>query len=102
MVLGSEHELIPGDLISSRIRDAVAPGGGSFFSPARITGKMNDAVEMLEREMIQQGLARTRNNKSRLARELGISRSNLILKIAKYGLGKATDDDDVEVVEALP
>ncbi len=39
--------------------------------------------------MISQGLARTRHNKSRLARELGISRSNLILKIAKYGLDEA-------------
>ena len=51
-------------------------------------------------EMIQQGLTRTRNNKSRLARELGISRSNLILKIAKYGLGKG-DDDDLDAAEAL-
>ena len=36
--------------------------------------------------MIHQGLIRTHHNKSQLARELGISRSNLILKIAKYGL----------------
>jgi two-component system response regulator HupR/HoxA len=52
--------------------------------------------------MISQGLNRTRNNKSRLARELGISRSNLILKIAKYGLDKgaasAEEDEPEEVV----
>jgi len=36
---------------------------------------------------------RTGNNKSRLARELGISRSNLILKIAKYGLDKGLPPD---------
>jgi DNA-binding NtrC family response regulator len=38
--------------------------------------------------MIAQGLQRTKGNKSRLARELGISRSNLILKIQKYALEK--------------
>jgi DNA-binding NtrC family response regulator len=65
-------------------------------------GKMNDAVETLEREMISQGLSRTKGNKSRLARELGISRSNLILKIQKYELEKgsasAAEEDDAEVL----
>jgi DNA-binding NtrC family response regulator len=64
---------------------------------------LNEAVEILEREMIQQGLTRTRNNKSRLARELGISRSNLILKIAKYGLdkgGPSADDEEGEEASA--
>ena len=63
------------------------------------SGKLNEAVEQLEREMIFQGLERTRYNKSRLSRELGISRSNLILKIAKYGLdkpGRSGDDDGDE------
>ncbi len=109
LVLGSDLETIPGELISSRIRDSVSPStaGGSFFASARAHGKLNEAVELLEREMISQGLTRTRNNKSRLARELGISRSNLILKIAKYGLdkgggggGDADDDRDIEEVSA--
>jgi DNA-binding NtrC family response regulator len=67
------------------------------------TGRLNDAVEQLERQMISQGLARTRGNKSRLARELGISRSNLILKIQKYALekpGQARHDDDGDEPEA--
>jgi len=88
LVLGSDLETIPGELISSRIRDAVLPGAATpLFASARGHGKLNDAVEHLERELIHQGLVRTGHNKSRLARELGISRSNLILKIAKYGLG---------------
>jgi transcriptional regulator with PAS, ATPase and Fis domain len=88
LVLGGDLELLPAELISSRIRDAVVPGASSLLSTARVTGKLHEAVETLEREMIHQGLLRTGNNKSRLARELGISRSNLILKIAKYGLDK--------------
>jgi two-component system, NtrC family, response regulator HupR/HoxA len=87
LVLGSDLETIPGELISSRIRDAVLPGAAPLLPSTRANGKLNDAVEHLERELIQQGLHRTGHNKSRLARELGISRSNLILKIAKYGLG---------------
>ncbi|MBU8897425.1 sigma-54-dependent Fis family transcriptional regulator [Corallococcus sp. H22C18031201] len=92
LVLGGDQDTIPGDLLSSRIRDAVVPGGGPFVAP-RAHGKLHEAVEALEREMIHQGLVRTRNNKSRLARELGISRSNLILKIARYGLNKGLPDD---------
>jgi transcriptional regulator with PAS, ATPase and Fis domain len=87
LVLGGDLELIPAELISSRIRDAV-PTGSSVVATARANGKLHDAVETLERDMIHQGLLRTGYNKSRLARELGISRSNLILKIARYGLDK--------------
>ncbi len=92
LVLGGDLEFLPAELISSRIRDAVTPGvmagGGS-----RAGGRLNEAVEALEREMIHQGLLRTGNNKSRLARELGISRSNLILKIARYGLDPGLPPD---------
>ncbi len=106
LVLGGDAEIIPADLISSRIRDAVTGASGTaVIGAARLTpqaafGKLNDAVESLERDMISQGLARTRGNKSKLARELGISRSNLILKIQKYGLGKGDDGDGGEEAEA--
>ncbi|MBF5044020.1 sigma-54-dependent Fis family transcriptional regulator [Aggregicoccus sp. 17bor-14] len=100
LVLGSDLETIPAELVSSRIRDAVLPGAVPFLAQARINGRLNDAVEQLERELIQQGLLRTSHNKSRLARELGISRSNLILKIAKYGLGPAGGGSDSGAEEA--
>jgi len=99
LVLGGDLEVLPAELLSSRIRDAVVPGGGPFM-PARAHGRLHEAVEALEREMIHQGLVRTRNNKSRLARELGISRSNLILKISRYGLDKGLPDDDGTEMEA--
>jgi two-component system, NtrC family, response regulator HupR/HoxA len=94
LVLGGDLELLPAELISSRIRETVSPGGSSpLLTTARATGRLHEAVELLEREMIHQGLVRTGNNKSRLARELGISRSNLILKIARYGLDKGLPPD---------
>ncbi len=105
LVLGGDVEVIPGELISSRIRDGVSgAAGASVIGVSRMAlmpqGKLNDAVELLEREMISQGLQRTAGNKSRLSRELGISRSNLILKIQKYGLERpgesAADDPEVQ------
>ncbi|MBE2250867.1 MAG: sigma 54-interacting transcriptional regulator [Myxococcus sp.] len=104
LVLGGEQEQLTPDLLSSRIRDTVSGAiGTNVIGGSRLTvvpaGRLNDAVEQLEREMLSQGLQRTRNNKSRLARELGISRSNLILKIQKYGLekpGAPVDDEEAE------
>ena len=55
---------------------------------ARLQGKLKDALEELERDMIREGLRRTGWNKSKLAKELGISRAGLIMKVEKYGLDK--------------
>ena len=49
-------------------------------------GKLRDVLEQVESEIIKEGLKRTRWNKSQLAKELGISRAGLILKVEKYGL----------------
>ena len=38
---------------------------------------------------IAEGLTRTNGNKTRLAKELGISRANLIMKVQKYNLERA-------------
>ena len=54
----------------------------------KFSGKLKDAMEELERTMIKEGLRRTKWNKSRLAKELGISRAGLINKVEKYGLDK--------------
>jgi DNA-binding NtrC family response regulator len=94
LVLGGDVEELPVELVSPRVREAdptlhaaqrgaFVPWGGS--PPA---GNLKDAVEALEREMINQGLIRTHWNKSQLAKELGISRSNLIQKCAYYGLDR--------------
>ena len=93
LVLGSDQEIIPAELISPRILQAV-PEGTKRQARQVHSGRLNDMVENLEREVIRAGLERTGYNKSRLARELGISRSNLILKISRYGLEPATSSDD--------
>jgi transcriptional regulator with PAS, ATPase and Fis domain len=49
---------------------------------------LKDSLEELEKTMIREGLRRTNWNKSRLAKELGISRAGLIMKVEKYNLDK--------------
>jgi two-component system, NtrC family, response regulator HupR/HoxA len=94
LVLGGELEELPGDLLSARIRDgdnggALARASGSNGPRgAASSGTLKDAVESVEREMIHQGLIRTHWNKSQLAKDLGISRSNLIQKCTYYGLDR--------------
>ena len=85
---GSEGKVGP-ELLSQPIRDAVAgSGGGSKGMSLKFAGKLKDAMEELEKAMIKEGLRRTKWNKSKLAKELGISRAGLIMKVEKYGLDK--------------
>jgi DNA-binding NtrC family response regulator len=49
-------------------------------------GSMEEAILTIQRRMIHSGLIRTGWNKSRLARELGLSRTTLIKKIRELGL----------------
>ncbi len=62
-------------------------------------GNLGEAVSALEQEMIQQGLIATHWNKTRLAVQLGVSRTTLIKKIKEYGIddgGPEVDAGDAE------
>ncbi|MBI2609251.1 MAG: sigma 54-interacting transcriptional regulator [Deltaproteobacteria bacterium] len=85
VVLSGDEQKVPVEMLSERIRTF---GERSKIQGVRVQGKLKDALEELEREMIREGLRRTGWNKSRLAKELGISRAGLIMKVEKYGLDK--------------
>ncbi len=85
IVLSGDDPRISADLLSQRIREH---GEQSKVQGVRVAGKLKDALEELEKTMIKEGLKRTNWNKSRLAKELGISRAGLIMKVDKYGLDK--------------
>ncbi|OFZ22243.1 MAG: nitrogen fixation protein NifA [Bdellovibrionales bacterium GWB1_55_8] len=85
LVLSGDEVRVSVDLLSQRIRDF---GEQSKVQGVRVAGKLKDALEELEKTMIREGLRRTNWNKSRLAKELGISRAGLIMKVEKYGLDK--------------
>ena len=85
VVLAGSETKINQEMLSPKILEASQKGK---VQGARVHGKLKDALEDLEREMIQEGLRRTGWNKSKLAKELGISRAGLIMKVEKYGLDK--------------
>jgi DNA-binding NtrC family response regulator len=51
--------------------------------------KLKEATAALERELIQDALARNRNNLSRTALDLGLSRRGLRLKLVQLGIQKS-------------
>ncbi len=84
VLAGLETKILP-EMLSPKILEISEK---SKVQGARLQGKLKDALEDLEREMIREGLRRTGWNKSKLAKELGISRAGLIMKVEKYGLDK--------------
>ena len=85
VVLSGNEEQITAQMLSDRITNASSES--RKINNSRLS-KLKDALEELEREMIKEGLRRTGWNKSRLAKELGISRAGLIMKVEKYNLDK--------------
>ena len=73
-------------LISTNIVEEVEKK--TYLTKTKSSGTLKSIVENVERDIIREGLERTNWNKSKLARDLGISRKNLILKVVKYGLEK--------------
>ncbi len=94
VVLAGEEKTITPDMLSSRILESSeSHGGGSGHGSGALkgvntNGSLKDALEELEILMIREGLKRCGFNKSKLAKELGISRAGLIMKVEKYGLDK--------------
>lgn len=85
VVLSGEEVKLMGELLSPKVLES---GDKHKVQGARLHGKLKDALEDLEKDMIREGLRRTGWNKSKLAKELGISRAGLIMKVEKYGLDK--------------
>jgi len=52
---------------------------------------LKEAVAVLERRMIADALERTSGNRSEAARQLGIARAQLYLKMEEYGVGGRTE-----------
>lgn len=85
VVLAGPESKITAEMLSPKIMES---SDRNKVQGARLHGKLKDALEDLERDLIREGLRRTGWNKSKLAKELGISRAGLIMKVEKYGLDK--------------
>ena len=84
LVLAGDDSTLPAEALSDKIFNT----RGSIQSVTKRQGTLKEAVEALERDMIEDGLRRTGWNKSKLAKELGVSRAGLIMKVEKYELDK--------------
>ena len=83
-VLSGKDESLGVELLSPRIRESRK----TQYPGLRVNGRLKDAVAQLEKQMIHEGLERCNWNKSQLAKELGMSRANLISKVKQYELEK--------------
>ena len=81
-VLVGEGGEIDVDLLSQGLRTSV-DGNVVLLNQ---DGSLKKALEELEKKIIATGLDRTGWNKTRLAKDLGISRASLIAKVDKYNL----------------
>lgn len=81
VVLLSGRTVDPENLPQEIIRQPVAASNGPFTLP-----DSGISLDELEQEMIRQALERTRGNRSRAARLLGLSRDTLLYRIKKYAL----------------
>lgn len=87
VVLAGDEKVIAPENLSPRILDWGAKDEPAFKG-VNTEGTLGEAMEQLEIMMIREGLKRCNFNKSKLAKELDISRASLIMKVDKYGLDK--------------
>lgn len=87
VVLSGEEKMIGPESLSPRILDWGA-SAEPMFKGVNTEGTLREALEQLEIMMIREGLKRCNFNKSKLAKELDVSRASLIMKVEKYGLDK--------------
>jgi DNA-binding NtrC family response regulator/tetratricopeptide (TPR) repeat protein len=81
------REILPTAAAPAAPPAAPAPGSSSVVAPAQSTASHNslaDAVEYLERQMIAEALRKHQGNVTRAARELGLTRRGLQLKLGRY------------------
>jgi DNA-binding NtrC family response regulator len=73
----------------------------SHHWPTLLTGPASHAhglhaeTRALEEKRLREALERTRGNKSRAARALGLSRQGLLKKLRRYGMSAGPDADDL-------
>jgi two-component system response regulator HupR/HoxA len=95
LVMGPSEGTIGAEYLSRRILQASPRQEVSEtdLSIANLEGTLKDRIETLEACILRESLIRHRWNKSRAAKELGLSRVGLRAKLERYGLEK---------IEALP
>ena len=92
MVALADSALLGADLLSPRLLGAGAnspPAADAAHVADGLTGGLRERMDQLEQRVLKEAMGRHRGNKSRAARELGLSRVGLRSKLVRYGLEPA-------------
>ncbi len=89
VVMGPKDGEVGADLLSPRVLLAATPDDDDeLLVHIDIQGTLKERIESLEAKILREALIRHRWNKSRAAKELGLSRVGLRGKLERYGLEK--------------
>ncbi|KAB2847220.1 MAG: sigma-54-dependent Fis family transcriptional regulator [Hyphomicrobiaceae bacterium] len=87
LITGKEGEVLGAELLSPRVLHAgPAEGDATADDALDVEGSLKDRLEALEARVLRETLIRNRWNKSRAARELGLSRVGLRSKLQRHQL----------------
>jgi len=89
-VIASDASEVRPEHLSPALREAGgfnAAEGEAAQEAAEGRGSLAQAIEELERSLLLQGLERTAGNRTRLAKDLAISRTTLNERLKRFGLG---------------
>ncbi|PKO35265.1 MAG: sigma-54-dependent Fis family transcriptional regulator [Betaproteobacteria bacterium HGW-Betaproteobacteria-7] len=91
MVALADAALLGRQLLSPRVLGATGgrPDADAALPTTGLHGNLRERMEQLEQRVIAEAMQRHRGNKSRAARELGLSRVGLRAKLNRYGLEEA-------------
>jgi two-component system response regulator HupR/HoxA len=89
LVMGPNNALLGAELLSPRIlRAAPEDEAEDVAVLVGLDGPLKERIEQLEARILKETLIRHKWNKSRAAKELGLSRVGLRAKLERYGLEK--------------
>ena len=95
MLVESRGDSLGADLLSPRVLCATPDTDDvALEAVTRLDGSLKSRIEMIEASILKESLIRHRWNKSRAARELGLSRVGLRSKLERYGLEQLRVGDD--------
>ena len=95
LVVGQEGQPLGAELLSPRILRATPPEEEPETEAlADLDGTLKERIEALEARLLRETLIRHRWNKSKAAKELGLSRVGLRSKLERYGLEKVEALDE--------
>jgi two-component system response regulator HupR/HoxA len=106
MLVMTKDSILSADLLSSRVLHA-APADEQQDTTmiAEQDGTLKERIEQLEARIVREVLIRHRWNKSRAAKELGLSRVGLRNKLERYGLEKIEEihrnENKQEIAESI-